>query len=152
MFANYPRRAEARSLRCKFENVETQQPSDLALLGDMLTDIRQRAAALLAERQRLQAVHQQMKEDINTLQHQLTEQRLEIEERDMRLEGLEAKVAEQQSELAALRSTPEPQPHPVPSADPIVGERIRALVEEIDACIALMPHTRDMAATELLSA
>ena len=30
--------------------------------------------------------------------------------------------------------------------------RIRALVEEIDACIALMPHTRDMAATELLSA
>ena len=152
MFANYPLRAEARSLRLKFENVETQQPSDLALLGDMLNDIRQRATALIAERQRLLDVQQRLQEDIHALQNQLADQRTPIEERDMRLEGLEAKVAEQQSELTSLRSTPEPQPQPVPSADPVVGERIRALVEEIDACIALMPHTRDMAATELLSA
>ncbi len=152
MFANYPLRAEARSLRLKFENVETQQPSDLALLGDMLNDIRQRATALIAERQRLLDVQQRLQEDIHALQNQLADQRTQIEERDMRLEGLEAKVAEQQSELTSLRSTPEPQPQPVPSADPVVGERIRALVEEIDACIALMPHTRDMAATELLSA
>tara|TARA_X000000950_G_scaffold274005_1_gene358486 strand:- start:634 stop:1092 length:459 start_codon:yes stop_codon:yes gene_type:complete len=152
MFANYPLRTEARSLGLKFENVETQQPSDLALLGDMLNDIRQRATALITERQRLLDVQQRLQEDIHALQNQLTDQRTQIEERDMRLEGLEAKVAEQQSELTSLRSTPEPQPQPVPSADPIVGERIRALVEEIDACIALMPHTRDMAATELLSA
>jgi len=34
----------------------------------------------------------------------------------------------------------------------MVGERIRALVEEIDACIALMPRTRDMASAEIMTA
>ena len=61
-------------------------------------------------------------------------------------------MAEQQSELASCVPPQNPNSTLVPSADLVVGERIRALVEEIDACIALMPHTRDMAATELLSA
>ena len=152
MFANYPARAEARLLTCKFENVEMQQTSEQALLGDMLNDIRQRTEALIADRQRLLDGQQQLNEEIQNLRNQLADQRTELEERDMRLAGLETKVAEQQSELASMRSTPELQPTLVPSADPVVGERIRALVEEIDACIALMPHTRDMAATELLSA
>ena len=121
-------------------------------MGDMLKDIRQRAAALIADRQRLLDAHAQLNQEILSLRDQLNAQRAELEERDMRLAGLETKVAEQQSELAQWRSTPTPQPQPVPSADPVVGERIRALVEEIDACIALMPRTRDMAATELLSA
>ena len=38
------------------------------------------------------------------------------------------------------------------SSNPAVGERIRALVEEIDACIALMPITHDRATVEALSA
>ena len=152
MFANYPGGEKARSLRPKFENVEPQPSSEHALMGDMLKDIRQRAAALIADRQRLLDAHAQLNQEILSLRDQLNAQRAELEERDMRLAGLETKVAEQQSELVQLRSTPTPQPQPVPSADPVVGERIRALVEEIDACIALMPHTRDMAATELLSA
>ena len=89
--------------------------------------------------------HAQLNQEIPVLRDQLNAQRAELEERDTRLAGLETKVAEQQSELAQLRSTPTPQSQPVPSADRNVGERIRALVEEIDACIARMPRTRDTA-------
>lgn len=118
----------------------------------MLNDIRQRTAALIADRQRWMDGQAALKAEIQSLQSQLEAQRGEIEERDERLAGLEAKVAEQQSELAALRSQPQPQSTPAPSTDPVVGERIRALVEEIDACMALMPHTRDMAAAEWITA
>ena len=103
----------------------------------MLQDIRQRAAALIAERNRL-----------NEEKRRLVDQR----------EALKTRVTEQDScdwlnnNPNWPNCAPQPQPTPVPSADPVVGERIRALVEEIDACIALMPHTRDMAAVELLSA
>ena len=69
-----------------------------------------------------------------------------------KIDSLKANLAERDARLAELESTPEPQPTPVPAPDPVVGERIRALVEEIDACIALMPHTRDLATAELLSA
>lgn len=100
-------------------------------MGTLLEDIRSRAAALVTERNSL-------------LQ----------EKRDLlaKVEFLQAELAERNARIAEWESTPEPQPQPAPSSDPVVGERIRALVEEIDACIALMPHTRDVTAFEMLSA
>ena len=94
MFANYPAGEKARSLRPKFENVEPQPSSEHALMGDMLKDIRQRAAALIADRQRLLDAHAQLNQEILSLRDQLNAQRAELEERDMRLAGLETKVAE----------------------------------------------------------
>ena len=109
------------------------QPSEQVLLGTMLQEIREKAAALIAERNRLMEEKKRLEQEVDRLNARLTEQ---------------------DARLAELESTPQPQPQPTPapSADPVVGERIRALVEEIDACIALMPHTRDMATVELLSA
>ena len=122
---------KARPSSLKFETVETNQPSDQALLGSMLQDMREKTARLVADRQKL------------------------LDEREnliLKIDSLKANLAERDARLAELESTPEPQPTPVPAPDPVVGERIRALVEEIDACIALMPHSRDLATAELLSA
>jgi len=131
MFANYPPAFSPRPLSRRFEFVDMNQPSEQVLLSSMLQEIREKAAALIAERNRL-----------------IEEKRRLVDQ----VEALKTRVTEQDARLAELESTPQPQPTPAPSADPVVGERIRALVEEIDACIALMPHTRDMAAVELLSA
>lgn len=152
MFANYPVRLQAAHLSLRFDFVDTQPPSDQALMAEMLNDIRQRTAALIADRQRLIDAESQWTHSLASLEDQIREQRAQLEERDMRIAGLEAKVTEQQSELAKLRSQPTPLPQPVPSTDPVIGERIRALVEEIDACIARMPRTRDTATLELMSA
>ena len=131
MFANYPPVFSPRPARRRFEFVDTNQPSEQVLLGTMLQEIREKAAALIAERNRLMEEKKRLEQEVDRLNARLTEQ---------------------DARLAELESTPQPQPTPAPSADPVVGERIRALVEEIDACIALMPHTRDMATVELLSA
>ena len=131
MFANYPTTVNACPAILKFETVETNQPSDQALLGNMLQDIREKTSRLIAERL------------------SLIEERAQL---DQRVRALEEQLIERDARLAELESKPQPQPNPVPSPDPVVGERIRALVEEIDACIALMPHARDMATAELLSA
>ena len=131
MFANYPTAVNACLPILKFETVETNQPSEQALLSNVLQDIREKTARLIAERQKL------------------IDDRVQLTQR---LQDLEAKLEERDARLAELESTPQPQLTPVPSPDPVVGERIRALVEEIDACIALMPHARDMATAELLSA
>ena len=49
MFANYPAGEKARSLRLKFGEREPQPSSEHALIGDMLKDIRQRAATPLSQ-------------------------------------------------------------------------------------------------------
>lgn len=97
----------------------------------MLEEIRNKAAALIAERDRLIEEKERLHAELSHLKNQL---------------------AERDARLAEFESRPEPQPQPVSSNDAQIGERIRALVEEIDACIALMPHSRDMATAELLSA
>lgn len=107
------------------------QTSEQVLLSTMLQEIREKAAKLIEERNRLI-------EEKRTLVDQMV--------------ALETRVAEQEAQLAQREAATEPQPSMVTTSDPIVGERIRALVEEIDACIALMPHSRDMATVELLSA
>ena len=97
----------------------------------MLQEIREKATNLIEERNRLNAEKQNLVDQV---------------------EKLQARIAEQEVRLTQLESAPEPQQTIAAASDPIVGERIRALVEEIDACIALMPHTRDISAVELLSA
>jgi predicted nuclease with TOPRIM domain len=107
------------------------QTSEQVLLSTMLQEIREKAAKLIEERNRLN-------EEKRTLVDQVA--------------ALQTRIAEQEAQLAQLETASEPQPSMVASSDPIVGERIRALVDEIDACIALMPHARDVATVELLSA
>ena len=131
MFANYPSVFSPGLVRCKFEFVDMNQTSEQVLLSTMLQEIREKAAKLIEERNRLI-------EEKRTLVDQMA--------------ALETRVAEQAAQLAQREAAPEPQPSKVNTSDPIVGERIRALVDEIDACIALMPHSRDMATVELLSA
>lgn len=131
MFANYPSGFSPGLVRCKFEFVDMNQTSEQVLLSTMLQEIREKAAKLIEERNRLI-------EEKRTLVDQVA--------------SLQTRVAEQEAQLAQREAAPEPQPAMVTTSDPIVGERIRALVEEIDACIALMPHSRDMATVELLSA
>ena len=131
MFANYPSGFSPGLVRCKFEFVDMNQTSEQVLLSTMLQEIREKAAKLIEERNRLN-------EEKRTLVDQVS--------------ALKTRIEEQEARLAQLESAPEPQPAAVATSDPIVGERIRALVEEIDACIALMPHARDMATVELLSA
>ena len=97
----------------------------------MLQEIREKTAMLIEERNRLIEENQRLMDHVGNLKSRL-------DQRDAR--------------LAELESAPETPPTPAPTTDPVVGERIRALVEEIDACIALMPHARDMADVELLSA
>ena len=131
MFANYPSVFSPDLVRCKFEFVDMNQTSEQVLLSTMLQEIREKAAKLIEERNRLN-------EEKRTLVDQVA--------------ALQTRIEEQEARLAQLESTPESQPAAVATSDPIVGERIRALVEEIDACIALMPHSRDMATVEPLSA
>ena len=131
MFANYLSVFSPGVVRCKFEFVDMNQTSEQVLLSTMLQEIRDKAAKLIEERNRLI-------EEKRTLVDQVA--------------ALQTRVAEQEAQLAQRAAAPEPQPTMVTTSDPIVGERIRALVEEIDACIALMPHSRDMATVELLSA
>ena len=131
MFANYPSVFSPGLVRCKFEIVDMNQTSEQVLLSTMLQEIRDKAAKLIEERNRLI-------EEKRTLVDQLV--------------ALQTRLAEQETQLAQRQAEPEPQRAMTNTSDPIVGERIRALVEEIDACIALMPHSRDMANVELLSA
>ncbi len=131
MFANYLSVFSPCLVRCKFEFVDMNQSSEQVLLSTMLQEIREKAAKLIEERNRLN-------EEKRTLVDQVA--------------ALQTRIAEQEAQLAQLETASEPQPSMVASSDPIVGERIRALVDEIDACIALMPHARDVATVELLSA
>ncbi len=131
MFANYLSAFSPGPVRCRFEFVDMNQTSEQVLLSTMLQEIREKAAKLIDERNRLN-------EEKRSLLAQV--------------EALQDRIAEQDARLAQLESAPESQPAPASTSDPIVGERIRALVDEIDACIALMPHARDMATVELLSA
>lgn len=131
MFANYPHGVIPSNTLIKFEFVEENRHSDLALFGEVLEDIKKRTSALVAERNRLLAENAQMADRVASLEQQLAN-----------CERAKAEAA------ASITSTPSP----VPTRNPVVGERIRALVEEIDACIALMPKTRDMAASEIIPA
>ena len=130
MFANYPGGVFPSKPLIKFEFVEENRHSDVALLGEVLEDIKKRTTGLIAERNRLLAENARLVE---------------------RISDLETSLAECAKEKAEAASTPTPIT-PVPSSNPAVGERIRALVEEIDACIALMPITHDRATVEALSA
>ena len=131
MFANYPPSFSPGPASRRFEIVDMNQPSEQVLLSTMLQEIREKTAMLIEERNRLIEENQRLMDHVGNLKSRL-------DQRDAR--------------LAELESAPDTQPTPAPSTDPVVGERIRALVEEIDACIALMPHARDMADVELLSA
>ncbi len=133
MFANYPDRVVPRIPTVKFEFVEENRHPDIALLGDVLEDIKKRTAGLIAERNRLSEENARLADRVQSLELQL------------------ASCTEQQVQAASVAAPPPVTPT-APSSNPAVGERIRALVEEIDACIALMPHTREMANAEILTA
>jgi hypothetical protein len=131
MFANYLHRVIPSSPLIKFDFVEEKRHPDLALMGEVLEDIKKRTSGLIAERNRLMAEKARLEERVKALESELTT------------------CKEEHAQLAAAPPTITP---PVPSSNPAVGERIRALVEEIDACIALMPTPRDRAAVEFISA
>ena len=131
MFANYRVGVIPSNPKVKFESVEEKRHPDYALLGDVLEDIKKRTSGLIAERK------------------QLTEENARLTNR---IEALEMQLAACEQAKVDAASTPAPTPTPVHSSNPVVGERIRALVEEIDACIALMPRTRDMASAEIMTA
>ncbi len=133
MFANYRVGVIPSKAKVKFENVEEKRHPDYALLGDVLEDIKKRTSGLIAERK------------------QLTEENARLTGRIQALEMQLAQCQDAKAE-AAPSFAPTPTPNPVHSSNPVVGERIRALVEEIDACIALMPRTRDMASAEIMTA
>ena len=131
MFANYLVGVISSKAKVKFEFVEEKRHPDYALLGEVLEDIKKRTSGLIAERK------------------QLTEENARLTQR---IEALEMQLAACEQVQANAAPTPAPTPTPVHSSNPVVGERIRALVEEIDACIALMPRTRDMASAEIMTA
>lgn len=131
MFANYLVGVISSKAKVKFEFVEEKRHPDYALLGEVLEDIKKRTSGLIAERK------------------QLTEENARLTHR---IEALEMQLAACEQVQANAAPTPAPTPTPVHSSNPVVGERIRALVEEIDACIALMPRTRDMASAEIMTA
>ena len=131
MFANYLVGVISSKAKVKFEFVEEKRHPDYALLGEVLEDIKKRTSGLIAERK------------------QLTEENARLTHR---IEALEMQLAACEQVQANAALTPAPTPTPVHSSNPVVGERIRALVEEIDACIALMPRTRDMASAEIMTA
>ena len=133
MFANYRVGVIPSKAKVKFENVEENQHPDYALLGEVLEDIKKRTSGLIAERK------------------QLTEENARLTGRIQALE-MQLAACEQEKAEAAPSPTPTHIPTPVHSSNPVVGQRIRALVEEIDACIALMPRTRDMASAEIMTA
>ncbi len=133
MFANYLRRVVPRIPTVKFGFVEENRHPDIALLGDVLEDIKKRTAGLIAERNRLSEENARLADRVQSLELQL------------------ASCKEEQVDAFAT-ATPPPITPTAPSSNPAVGERIRALVEEIDACIALMPRTREMANAEILTA
>ena len=132
MFANYRVGVIPSKAKVKFEFVEEKRHPDYALLGDVLEDIKKRTSGLIAERK------------------QLTEENARLTGRVQALEMQLAACQDAKASAAPLAS--HPTPNPVHSSNPVVGERIRALVEEIDACIALMPRTRDMASAEIMTA
>lgn len=132
MFANYPAGVFSSKPRFKFEFVEEKRHPDYALLGDVLEDIKKRTSGLIAERNRLTAENAQLADRVKALESQLA-------------------ACEQSKAEAPAPAPPLPTP-PAHSSNPVVGERIRALVEEIDACIALMPRSRDMASAEIMTA
>lgn len=131
MFANYPGHVISKPALIKFDFVEEKRHPDLALLGEVLEDIKKRTAGLIAERNRLLSENARLEERVQSLETAL------------------ATCEEKQAEQAAA---PVHTPPPAHSSNPAAGERIRALVEEIDACIALMPRPRDMVAAEIASA
>jgi sugar-specific transcriptional regulator TrmB len=131
MFANYPRHVIPSLPLIKFDFVEEKRHPDLALMGEVLEDIKKRTSGLIAERNRLMAEKARLEERVNELESELTS------------------CKEEQAQRVAAPPTITP---PVPSNNPAVGERIRALVEEIDACIALMPRSRHRASAEIVSA
>ena len=131
MFANYPAAGLTSNPKAKFEFVEEQQHPDLALLGEVLEDIKKRTSGLVAERNRLAAENTRLEERVQALELQLV-------------------ACEEEKNRAA--STIPLTPSPSPSTNPAVGERIRALVDEIDACIALMPRPRELAQAEIMTA
>ncbi|MED5335092.1 MAG: hypothetical protein VX880_02175, partial [Bacteroidota bacterium] len=67
------------------------QPSEQVLLGTMLQEIREKAAALIAERNRLMEEKKRLEQEVDRLNARLTEQ---------------------DARLAELESTPQPQPTP----------------------------------------
>jgi len=131
MFANYPAAGHTSNPKAKFEFVEEQQHPDLALLGEVLEDIKKRTSGLVAERNRLAAENTRLEE---------------------RVQALELQLAACEEEKNRAASTIPLTPSPSPSTNPAVGERIRALVDEIDACIALMPRPRELAQAEIMTA
>jgi len=131
MFANYRVDVIPSKAKVKFEFVEEKQHPDYALLGDVLDDIKKRTSGLIAERKQLTAENARLID---------------------RVQALEMQLAACEQAKAQSPPTPTTTPIPVHSSNPVVGERIRALVEEIDACIALMPRTRDMASAEIMTA
>jgi len=131
MFANYRVGVIPSKAKVKFEFVEEKQHPDYALLGDVLDDIKKRTSGLIAERKQLTAENARLID---------------------RVQALEMQLAACEQAKAQSPPTPTTTPTPVHSSNPVVGERIRALVEEIDACIALMPRTRDMASAEIMTA
>ena len=131
MFANYRVGVIPSKAKVKFEFVEEKMHPDYTLLGEVLEDIKKRTSGLIAERK------------------QLTQENARLNDR---IEALEMQLAACKESKADVAPTPAPNPTPVHTSNPVVGERIRALVEEIDACIALMPRSRDMASAEIMNA
>lgn len=131
MFANYLRCVIPMLPAIKFEFVEEMRHPDFALMSEVLEDIKKRTAGLVAERNRLLSDNARLEERVQSLETAL------------------ASCEQAHSEQAAA---PPPITPPAPSRNPVVGERIRALVEEIDACIALMPPPRNLVAAEIANA
>lgn len=131
MFANYPGCVISMLPAFKFEFVEEKRHPDFALMSEVLEDIKKRTAGLVAERNRLLSDNARLEERVQTLETAL------------------AACEQVRSEQAAA---PPPITPPASSRNPVAGERIRALVEEIDACIALMPRPRDLVTAEIVNA
>lgn len=129
MFANYLPAALSLNALIKFEFVEETRHPDIALYGEILEDIKKRTTGLIAERNRLVAENARLEDRVKALEVQLAS-------------------CEEQRESTASTHTPTPAHSP----NPAVGERIRALVEEIDACMALMPRSREMVTADIMTA
>jgi len=73
MFANYPGGVFPSKPLIKFEFVEENRHSDVALLGEVLEDIKKRTTGLIAERNRLLAENARLVERISDLETSLAE-------------------------------------------------------------------------------
>lgn len=133
MFAKYRAHVIPWKPLITFEFVEENRNPDIVLFGDVLEDIKKRTSHLIAERNRLVTENARLEARVQSLENQLLA------------------CEEAQSKAASPAPTMTPPP-PIPNRNPVAGERIRALVEEIDACIALMPRSRDMVNTEVATA